>query len=167
MGELTSLPPAKIERARFSLLQLVALLTGVGSAFALYFVLLSPPIGSSGLEYAVIPGFFLVVAIWLACSTAIKRLATYAVVAAFMSGALFLAYFSRTDWLMGHTLGPPQLVIAAFASAVAGVLAGLVWGASKLASRPMGVTEITNEAAAASSMPAWLGSAGVVLCTLF
>jgi hypothetical protein len=167
MDEPTSLAPATDEQARFSLLQLVAVLTAVGSAFALYYVLLSPPIGSSGLYPALIPGGLLLVAIWFCHSAPIKRLATYAVVAALLSAAFFQAYIARTDWLMGHTLGPPQLVIATFATALVGVLAGLAWGASKLASRSNGPAARAEVTVPPQRVPNWLGSAGVVLCTLF
>src|SRR5688572_7736529 len=167
MHEPPSPAPATGERARFSLLQLVAVLTAVGSAFALYYVLLSPPIGSSGLYPALIPGGLLLIAIWFCRSAPIKRLATYAVVAALLSAAFFQAYFARTDWLMGHTLGPPQLLIATFAAALVGVLAGLVWGASKLASGWNGPSVRAEVRVPAQGMPNWLGSAAVVLCTLF
>jgi hypothetical protein len=167
MEKPTSQVPAVGERARFSLLQLVAILTAVGSAFAFYYVLLSPPIGSSGLVPALIPGGLLLIAIWFCRSTPIKRLATYAVVAALLSAALFQAYIARTDWLFGHTLGPPQLVIARFATALVGLLAGLVWSASKFASRSSGQAGHPQERVHAQGATSWLGAAGVVLCTLF
>jgi hypothetical protein len=167
MDEPTSQAPATGERARFSLLQLVAVLTAVGSALALYYVLLSPPIGSSGLFPALIPGGLLLIAIWFSRNTPIKRLATCAVVSTLLSATFFLAYITRTDWLFGHTQGPPQLVIATFATALVGLLGGLVWAASKLANRSSGQAGHTQEIVQAQGVPSWLGSAGVVLCTLF
>jgi hypothetical protein len=167
MDEPTSSAAETRERGRFSLLQLVAVLTAAGSAFALYYVVLSPPIGSSGLVPALIPGGLLLVAIWFCRSTPIKRLGTYAVVAALLSVAFFQAYIARTDWLFGHTLGPPQLVIATFATALVGLLAGLVWGASKLASRSSGPAANMDRRDRAQGVPSWLGAVGVVLCTLF
>jgi hypothetical protein len=58
-------------------------------------------------------------------------------------------------------------VIATFATALVGLLAGLVWGASKLASQSSGPAANVKSRVRAQGVPRWLGAAVVVLCTLF
>jgi len=39
----------------------------------------------------------------------------------------FIRWFSKTDWLMGHTKGAPTHIFTAFAAAAMGVIASVVW----------------------------------------
>lgn len=166
MDEPISSAPPSGKRLRFSLLQLVAVTTSVGAAFALCLVLFSPPLGSSGLVEALLPAVVLGIALWFCRSGRVARLGTYAVVASLLSVLFFLRWFAQEDWLFGHTHGPPQLVIALCLASTIGVFAGSGWLISKLIAR-QNSSEATPAAESRRPRAAgWLTTSAIAVLTL-
>lgn len=155
------------KRFRFSLLQFVAVITSVGAVIATYRVLSLPPLGSSGLAVACLPAVVLVIAIWFCRDDFVARLGSYVVVASLLSLLFILNHIARSDWLMGHTQGPPQLVVAIGMSSTMGFLAGIGWLISKLMSRQTKAVEASVVSSARLRPINWLSNTGIVLLTLF
>lgn len=156
-------------RFSFSLRQVIAIITSAGAAFALSFTLHSPPQGSSGLPSAILPALVLAIALWFCRNDPAARLGTYAVVAALLSLQFFASYFSRTDWLFGHTLGPPQLIVATCWASTVGVVAGgcwIVYKLSQLSARGKLAAADSGGSGQQSNSTGWLGAIVVVPLTL-
>jgi len=150
----------------YSLRQIIAVMTAVGAGFALFFVLVSPPLGSSGLSWAMLPAGLLAAAIWFCSIDTSTRLAMYAVVASLISLAFGAIAFSKTDWLFGHGLGMPQLSVASFVTSLIGALTGGVWIMSRFAARQQ-ASAFDSVADGVKSPPVrWRGAAAVVPLTL-
>jgi HEAT repeat protein len=160
----SALRPGK--HLRFSLLQLVAVTTSLGAAFALCRALFSPALGSSGLAEARLPALVLAVALWFCRRNLIARLGSYAVVASLLSLIFFQRYFAQTDWLFGHTLGPPQLVIATSVGSLIGVLAGIGWAATKLQARQTGSATVPTSRGQGMPAARWLANSAIIVLTL-
>lgn len=141
-------------------------MAAVAAGIVLFYPLLSPPLGSSGLSWAMLPAGVLAAALWLCRSNTSARLATYAVVASLLAVVLCGIELSQTDWLFGHTQGPPQLAVATFVSSTIAVLTGGVWIMSKFAARQQAVT--SDSVAGGRELPPirWTGAAAVVPLTL-
>jgi hypothetical protein len=167
MNEPISSAHSPDKRLSFSLLQIVAIMTSVGAAIATYRVLSLPPLGSSGLAVACLPAVVLVIAVWFCRNDLVARLRSYVVVASLLSLLFILSHIARSDWLMGHTQGPPQLVVAIGMSSAMGFLAGIGWMFSKLMSRQTKPLESSATSSARWRPVNWLSNTGIVLLTLF
>jgi hypothetical protein len=167
MDEPISSAPLPDKRLRFSLLQIVAVMTSVGTAIAIYGVLSLPPLGSSGLAEACLPAVVLVIALWFCRSSLVARLGSYAVVASLLSLLFILSHIARSDWLMGHTQGPPQLIVATGLASVMGVLAGIGWLIIKVKSRQTKPVEASAVSSVRLRPLHWLSNTAIVLLTLF
>lgn len=158
--------PLSGRRLLFSLLQLVAVTISVGAAVALLRTLFLPPLGSSGLAESRLPALVLVIALWFCRSGLVARLGSYAVVASLLALLFYQRYFSQTDWLFGHTHGPPQLFVATSVASTIGVLAGIGWLVTKRMARQIepapAPTLLSREWRAAR----WLGNSAIVVLTL-
>lgn len=149
-------------RVRFSLLQLVAIITSVGAAIALSYLLSNPPLGSIGIAEASLPAIVLLVSLWFCSIDLIVRLGTYAVVASLLTIYFFLS--SIGDWLFGHTRGPPQFTMAACVAGLIAVCTGMGWLIVNVN------RYLVRRAAAGKVSPprvfvGWLGGCSVVLLT--
>jgi len=161
MSEPTS-SSADRRRLRFSLVQLVAILTSVGAAIALGQILSNPPLGSIGLTQASLPAFVLIVALWFCRTDPIGRLGTYAVVASLLTIHFYLS--SIGDWLFGHFHGPPQFTMAACIAGLIAVLCGTGWLLATLNNR-FGSRAAADKTTPARLIALWLGGSAVVLLT--
>jgi hypothetical protein len=151
-------------RVRFSLRQIIAATTAVCAGFALCLVLQSPPVGSNGLLLAVLPALVLAAALWFCASDPTARLGTYAVVASLLALQFYGSYFGQSDWLFGHTHGPPQLVIATCWASTMGVLTGIFWLLNRLRPGTSASDSATNSQK--PSRRGWLGTIVIVPLTL-
>jgi HEAT repeat protein len=156
MDEPASSVPSAGKRLRFTLLQMVAATTSVGAGLALCGALFSPPLGSSGLTGAGLSALVLGIALWFCRTELDNRLSTFAIAALLLTFLFFLRYFAQTDWLFGHTHGPPQLIIATAVSSTIGVISGAAWLIRKLTARRT-----------ASAAAGWLKISTIVAITLF
>jgi len=112
---------------KFSILQLIGITAAVGGVIALYRVLVSPPLGSSGLEYTWLPALVILIGLWLGVRGLQRRMAAYAIVGAALSFLFFAKYLARTDWMFGHHQGPLQYEIASAYMAGAALVANIGW----------------------------------------
>lgn len=139
--------------------------TAVAAGFSLFLPLLSPPLGSTGLLSATLPAAVLAAALWFCHNDVSARLATYAIVTTLLAVVFCGIYLNQTDWLFGHTQGPPQLAVATFVSSLIGALTGGAWVMSKYASRR---DARANFCAADCESPSvrWTGALAIVPLTL-
>jgi hypothetical protein len=68
MDKPATAAPAPDQAISFSLRQVIAVMTAVGAGFAVFYPLLSPPAGSSGLSWAMLPAGVLAAALWFSRS---------------------------------------------------------------------------------------------------
>jgi len=141
---------------------MIAATTAVAAGFSLFFPLLSPPLGSTGLFWATLPAAVLAGALWFFHNDVTARLATYAIVASLFAVVFCGVYLSKTDWLFGHTRGPPQLTVATFVSSMIGALTGGVWVLIKYAARRDGRANVPAAGGGESSPVRWTGALTVM-----
>lgn len=145
---------------------MIAATTAVAAGFSLFFPLLSPPLGSTGLLWATLPAAVLAAALWFCHNDVSARLATYAIVASLFAVVFCGIYLSKTDWLFGHTRGPPQLTVVTFVSSMIGALTGGAWVLIKYAARRDGRANVPTAGGGESSPVRWAGVLAVTPLTL-
>jgi hypothetical protein len=166
MDEPVTAAPAPDQPISYSLRQIIAVMTAVGAGIALFYTLLSPRPGSSGLSWALLPAGVLAAALWFCRNDTYARLAAYAVVASLLSGAFGAIAFSHWDWLFGHGLGIPHLTVASYVSSLVGALTGGVWMMNKFAARQHASASDSVADGGKSAAVRWTGAAAVVPLTL-
>lgn len=132
---------------KFSILQLIGITAAVGGVIALFLVLVSPPIASSGLTRALVPAAFAVTGLWIGVRGFQRRMAVYAVAGALLSMIFFAMFMSQTDWMFGHYHGPLQFEIASAFLAIGALVANIGWwiGAISTWVRPKSTDLAGNE----------------------
>ena len=152
---------------KFSILQLIGITAAVGGVIALHRVLVSPPLGSSGLEYAWVPALVILIGLWLGVRGFQRRMAAYAVVGALLSLLFFAKYLWKTDWMFGHHQGPLQYEIASAYLAGIALVANIGWWIGAIVSW----TRVKPTAAADDARPgmkrAIAGAIGMAILLLF
>ena len=166
MQDPTSLENRFDKRLKFSLLQFVAVTTSGVAAFVLCRSLFSPPYGSSGLAEARLPAVLLLIAIWFCCRSTVTRLASYTIVASLLALTFFLSWLVQTDWLMGHTHGPPQLLVATGMASVIGALSGISWFVNNIVARHVKPQSTPTLPSRTMRTASWMGSLSVRVLTL-
>ena len=154
------------KHVKFSLLQMVAVTTLGAAAFSLCRALFLPPLGSSGLAEARFPAFVLVIALWFCRRGLVARLGSYTVVASLLSLGFFLPWLAQSDWIMGHTHGPPQLFVATFVGSTIGTVAGISWFVTKLVARQIKPGSAPALLSGRWRAARWLGNASIVVLAL-
>ncbi|MEO7402603.1 MAG: HEAT repeat domain-containing protein [Burkholderiales bacterium] len=136
-----------VRRFNYSILQLIGITMALGAALALYIVLVSPPLGSTGLREARLPAAVLLVALWFCWRSFLPRMAGYAIVSGAIAIVFFLQWVGKTDLMFGHYHGPPPWLIAAFSAAVISIVANVAWWGGWVATktRPAGSPQPESE----------------------
>lgn len=152
-----------VRRFKYSILQLIGITMALGAALATDIVLVSPPLGSTGLREAQLPAGVLLIALWFCWRSFLPRMAGYAIVSGAMAIVFFLQWLGKTDLMFGHYHGPPPWLIAALIAAAISILANVAWWGGWIVMSLRSTTTSVAEAAPRSRWSRALPAIGMFL----